>query len=250
MLGLSAVTAAACNSRFEFDMPPAAGSSGTQAQAGSSGAAGTGGSLAGGSSAGGSSAGGSSGSPAGSAGTASGQAGGGGTAGSDPSDGGGGSGDVCEGVTCPAPLHCANGACAECAGDSDCLTAAAPRCEPVRHRCVACTQATDCPDGFVCDALGNRCARHCIQDLDCPADTHGCDEARLVCIKCDENEECAGSPLGKVCASDRSGCVQCRKDSDCATGHHCDALTGRCLDCAMGAQCTSGFCDVTVGACL
>jgi hypothetical protein len=209
----------ACNQRFEFDVGSAGssggGAGGTNAAAGSvTGGAG--------------------------AGAISGGAGSGGV----------GASSTCGSLTgCPGGLHCLDGACLDCVVDADCSTARLSRCDPERHRCVACLAASDCALGFTCDELANRCLRVCAEEEACPATAHGCDERRGVCYQCDEDRECSASPLGPYCAADGSGCVACRGDADCAE-QHCDQLTGRCVDCRDGRDCPSSLCEPTTRTCL
>jgi len=263
LLTLLGATSQACDQRFEFDALPAVGGS-TGAL---SGAANAGTSLggasagSGGSSEGGGSAGGSGGVAAlGGAGTAGsgglgGAGGSGGLSGNSSSsgsdDGGAGEGSQACGTlaACPAGLHCTGDLCSQCATDADCAPFGLPRCETTRHRCVACLATADCDAGFACDPLANRCLQSCKTDANCPAGAHGCDERRLVCYQCDDSEECAGSSLGHLCASDGSGCVQCLKETDCP-GQHCDQLGGRCVDCRDGRDCPSQLCDATTLTCL
>jgi hypothetical protein len=223
--------APACNDRFDFDVPgSSSGAAGTGAEP-TAGTASTAGTRA-------------------TAGSAAGGAASGGNAGSGGGGGAPANPEMCGTLpSCPAPLHCADGTCAQCAGDSDCTTVGLPRCEPMRHRCVACLQAGDCEQDFTCDSLANRCLRKCNDDVACPIDAHGCDESRSVCYECDEDHECSGSQLGELCASDGSGCVECRKETDCP-GQHCDQLTGRCVDCRDALDCVSMLCDAAVGSCL
>jgi hypothetical protein len=225
----------ACNDRFQFDVPVAgAGGSAGQAGASFSGVAGS------------SAAGGHSDTPAGgqdgvpSAGNA-GDAGSAGAAGAAPIS--------CGGIAaCPAELHCSGDLCAQCASDADCVASGLPRCDLNRHRCVPCVTTADCNLGFACDSLANRCLKECRTDGDCK-DQHGCDERRLVCYECDEDYECAGSPLGSLCASDGSGCVECLKDAECP-GRHCDPLVGRCVECRDGLDCPSRLCSPATFTCL
>lgn len=230
-LGLAVLCAlgSACDRRFEFDT-----------QAAEAGAAGGSAGVTNGGSALGGSSGGTDGQ--GGAGARGGVAGGG-AAGS-----GGGSVTACGTLLeCSAGTHCADGQCVQCAGDSDCAAYGLARCEPMRHRCVACLTTADCQDGFACDSLANRCLQTCADDKSCPADAHGCDERRKVCYECDEDRECATSPLGHLCASDGSGCVQCRKDADCSD-RYCDSLSGRCVECRDGGDCPAKICNpVTFG---
>jgi len=211
----------ACNQRFEFDTAP--------------GGAGPGGS------------------PMTSAGTSvggfsSGGVGGVHTAGGEPGTAGGST--ACGALSdCTAGTHCAGGACVQCAADADCTVYGLPRCEPARHRCVACLDTSDCERGFACDSLANRCLQSCPNDAGCPASAHGCDERRQVCYQCDEDRECAKSAIGRLCASDGSGCVQCRKEMDCPT-QHCDQLSGRCVECRDGADCESRICNPTSFICV
>jgi hypothetical protein len=224
-----------CDSAFEFDIPPAGGGN-----AGSSGA------------------------PAGSAGTPT-TAGGGATAvaGSSAASGGAQAGSAGSGgaggeradetcgsyARCPPDLYCSDGECRECASDGDCMSTGSSRCDPERHRCVACLTEQDCGPGFACDSLANRCLLKCGDGLACPRDLHGCDEGRGVCYECDEDYECDDSPTGELCASDGSGCVQCRSDQDC-DDQHCDPLSGRCVMCRDGRDCDTGLCDPSAHVCL
>jgi hypothetical protein len=234
----------ACNDRFQFDVPVA----------GAGGAAGTGG--VGGVAAGGTTAGNggvaAGGTTAGNGGVAAGggEAGRAGNSGSDAVGGSGGTAlTACGNVAaCPADLHCAGNLCAQCANDADCGPSGLPRCDLIRHRCVACVMTADCEVGFACDSLANRCLKKCKEDVDCKG-LHGCDEGRLVCYHCDEDKECAGSALGSLCASDGSGCVQCRKDADCPN-QHCDQLVGRCVACRDGTDCPSHLCSPSTFTCL
>jgi len=150
---------------------------------------------------------------------------------------------------CTQGTHCTGGVCVQCAADADCAGYGLPRCEPTRHRCVACLDTSDCGRGFACDPLAYRCLQICVDDDTCPASAHGCDERRKVCYQCDEDRECAKSPIGPLCASDGSGCVQCRKETDCPA-QHCDQLSGRCVDCRDGADCASQICNPTTFSCV
>ncbi|HYP87642.1 MAG TPA: hypothetical protein VEQ59_05805 [Polyangiaceae bacterium] len=150
---------------------------------------------------------------------------------------------------CPAPTRCAAGQCVQCVADADCAVYGLPRCQPARHRCVTCTTTADCGDGFACDSLANHCLKICAGDLDCLATAHGCDEQRHVCYACDEDRECATSAVGPLCATDGSGCVQCRTETDCRD-KHCDQLSGRCVECRDGADCASQHCDPMTLSCL
>jgi hypothetical protein len=220
LLGLCG--APACNQRFEFDVASAGGGAGGAVSP-------RGGAPAGGVAASGASA-----------------------------HGGDGGAEVGEGAApgacgmlgeCAASLHCAAGLCSQCAADADCAVYDLSRCEPTRHRCVSCLTSADCVAGFACDSLANHCLQACREDEDCPATAHGCDERRLVCYQCDEDRECATSPLGHLCATDGSGCVECRKETDCP-GRHCDQLAGRCVDCRDALDCTSLTCDPTTFSCI
>jgi len=137
----------------------------------------------------------------------------------------------------------------QCAADADCAAYDLARCETSRHRCVGCIETADCPTGFACDALANRCLQQCKEDANCPATADGCDGLRRVCYQCDDDEECLNSALGHLCASDGSGCVQCRRDADC-TDQRCDGLTGRCVDCRDADGCNSGLCNPMTGTCI
>lgn len=236
-LGLSS---SACNDRFLFDVTTA-GAGGTAGTAGATlGDAGTtfGGTTGDGAAGGGRD-----------AGLGGGGAAPGGSAGSSELGGGGTEQASCGDVAaCPADLHCSGNLCSQCASDADCTSSGLLRCEPTRHRCVACVTTADCDVGYACDSLANRCLKKCGGDVDCKGQ-HGCDEHRLVCYQCDEDRECSGSPLGSLCASDGSGCVQCRKNTDCPN-QLCDQLSGRCVDCRDGLDCPSRLCSPATFTCL
>lgn len=210
----------ACDQRFEFDTQPggAGGAGSATTNAGSSSVAATNGGAGG--------------SPA---------PGGSGTAGSSTA-----CGDLGE---CSAGTHCVSGECVQCAVDAECAVYGFPRCELTRHRCVACLGSSDCLPGFACDLLANRCMQSCAEDEACPASAHGCDERRQVCYQCDEDRECATSSLGHLCASDGSGCVRCRKETDCPA-QHCDQLSGRCVECRVAADCGSRVCNFATFTCV
>jgi hypothetical protein len=227
------LAAAACNGKFEFDVPSRGGEGGGSSGGTMAAVAGTTDSGGAGASA-----------IAGSSGATNeaGQIGSGGVAGATPSDN-------CGSLPrCPPGLHCAEGECVECALDGNC-SSSAKRCDPDRQRCVACLTEDDCEAGFACDSLANRCLRKCDAGLSCPPDLHGCDEGRGVCYECDEDRECANAATGKLCASDGSGCVECRSDDDCEN-EHCDPLSGRCVTCRDGRDCATGLCDPVLHICL
>ncbi len=224
----------ACDGRFDFDKDPAgAGSGGAPVATGGVLSSGAKGGLAG---------------SGGMAVAATGNLGGGaGHAGSGES-GYAGAAQACGTLSeCSLGLHCAADLCAQCTSDADCAVYGLPRCEGARHRCVACTTKADCESGFACDSLANRCLKTCVEDSGCKG-AHGCDGRRLVCYQCDEDGECSTSPLGHLCASDGSGCIQCRKESDCPN-QHCDQLSGSCVDCRDGRDCASMLCDPTNFSC-
>jgi Cys-rich repeat protein len=211
------ILAAACDERFEFDIPAAAG-------------------LAGG----------------GSAGLESGGAGGAGTAGAGAGSGGGGTGgdSPCgRHPACPSGLHCAGGECRACATSTDCTEPGRTRCDLTRYRCVECIDSSECAEGFRCDTLANRCLMACRNVSDCPSTAHGCNGSRGICYECDEDRECARSASGPFCAPDGSACVQCREDTDC-DALLCDPLTGQCVECRDGLDCATGLCEPLEHVCL
>ena len=111
--------------------------------------------------------------------------------------------------------------------------------------------ARDCPSGSSCDSATQRCLRSCLEELDCTLEDHDCDERRGVCLQCDDDAECLGSEGGSYCASDGTGCVQCRLDSQCGAGAVCDLLRGRCVACRDTRDCAPGsFCDPIAYRCI
>jgi hypothetical protein len=229
----------ACNERFEFDVPSAAGMTGA-AGAGGHGPGEVGGSAGSALAGGGASF----------AGTASGSAGLGGGAAVGGQAGSVAASERCgELRACPSGLHCVEAECRACATDADCVESGLARCDLTRYRCVACISSTDCGEDYRCDSLANRCLPACDELSDCPQTAHGCNTRRGVCYDCDADRECATSPLGKFCAVDGSGCVQCRNDADCNDAL-CDPLTGRCVECRDGLDCSSRLCAPLEHVCL
>jgi Cys-rich repeat protein len=150
-------------------------------------------------------------------------------------------------------LHCdaTQGRCVECVVDQDCGEPDRPRCDGVLNRCVGCKVARDCPTGSSCDSATQRCLRSCREEVDCALTDHDCDERRGVCLQCDDDAECATSEGGRYCASDGTGCVQCRLDAQCGAGAVCDLLLGRCVACRDTRDCAPGtFCDPVAHGCI
>jgi Cys-rich repeat protein len=151
-----------------------------------------------------------------------------------------------------AELHCdsSSGRCVECVVDEDCADHSLHRCAPESRRCVECQVSRDCAAGSICDATLNRCFRSCGDADDCLASDHGCDERRGVCIGCDRDVECQASSVS-FCATDETGCVECRADSNCAAGLVCDAVFGKCVQCRDTRDCAAGtYCDPLTYACV
>jgi hypothetical protein len=149
-----------------------------------------------------------------------------------------------------AALHCdvPSARCVECVVDEDCALQALARCDTERHRCIECSVDRDCSASYRCDGIGHRCMELCREEPDCSAGAHGCDERRGVCVACDDDHECDGAAQ-RVCALDGSGCVECRSDSHCAAGLHCDPIQSLCVECRDGGDCLDGLCDPSTHAC-
>jgi hypothetical protein len=236
------VLGASCDERFEFDRGTVGG---TGLSAGSGGSGASGGD-------GGTNASGVAGVPAGGGGLSTGGIGGsggiGGIGGIGGSAGGGqgGAAESCgEHAACPPTQRCIAGACFECEVDADCAATGYRFCHPERHRCMACVTPGDCPENFACDLRTNECVHTCQDETDCPDEAPGCEGG--LCFECDGDHDCEDSPLGAMCAADRSGCVRCRDADDCPGP--CDTRLGRCVECLDGRDCESGICEPATGDC-
>ncbi len=127
-----------------------------------------------------------------------------------------------------------------CASDADCAsTPGQPLCAAALGLCVACLQASDCPDPA--DCIAQQCVPHqaCVNSLDCPglqvcADGRCADcEADADCSEgamcasgtcypatpCDSDKDC--TPQGQLCDKSKGICSQCTADPDCPPAYHC-----------------------------
>ena len=216
VLALAPVLLAACNERFDFDVPPGdAGESAADhgATADVTTAAAT-------------------------------------TTGGEP-DAGPGNGCNVDADCRLASLHChaASSQCVECLDDRDCTTSDRAHCDAALFRCVACTQDDDCMAGARCDTVERRCAPSCTTLQDC-VDAHACKDG--VCVACDRDVECGEEyPAGPVCSASGLDCVSCREDAQCPQPEICDVLSGRCVVCLSSADCDDGaVCDPILLECL
>ena len=188
--------------------------------------------------------------------------------------------------------QCVNGTCAtRCtAGDPDdgsgpcvdgfrCDRACDAPCETCATTAGLCTTVTGLPDdkctgtqscndtGLCRKALG----QGCLTSMDCASgncpqygslvcSVAGC--GLTPCMKANESGHCvpaprgeaAGCPLHLVCGDGGKCLERCAADTDCVTGHFCDAASGECQAkrppgeaCERPTQCDNGFC--TDGVC-
>ena len=104
-----------------------------------------------------------------------------------------------------------------------------------------CAYNTECPEGYICDLITQRCKKGCAPDCDgkcCGSD--GCGGA------CPD--ECRG---GDYCDGDTCKCqeyAECERNDDCPPGYWCDRTMWRCrpIDCipnCTGKCCGSDGCD-------
>lgn len=172
-----------------------------------------------------------------------------------------------------------NGACVECAADSDCKVGTLPRCDLTAHACISCSDGirngseadVDCGGGACPECDGDTCASGstcksglCANDVCCHQDCSGpcsrCDlpgekgtcssvpsglylaDCELGTDVCDGNGVCTTTTLGKAGAT-------CLSDADCSTG----ACNGMCRlpdhsPCTEHADCASLWCVANVCA--
>jgi hypothetical protein len=138
-----------------------------------------------------------------------------------------GAAPICERTAGPAYDTCRG-----CVADSECTSAAAPRCaigatDSQKGACVACTQDVHCTAPLHCNTATDTCVA-CTSSSQCanPAPICG---AGGTCRACATSAECSGSPRGQACGS--GSCVACAEDADCADGTKpvCDTLTHTCV---------------------
>jgi hypothetical protein len=182
------------------------------------------------------------------------------------------------------------GSCPPCVNGKDCKAAA--DCESAFCNslvCAACSSASQCASGDLCDlqlnggtclvagALGAPCTAagqctsgFCADGVCCNAACNG------VCNVCDAPgmpgvcnvEPAGGSNPNHPCSnkwvcdgSDPNGCVDCVTTADCtAQGGFCgfmppfqpcvcDTATNQCVECLQNSDCASDLCDVAIHTC-
>jgi hypothetical protein len=164
------------------------------------------------------------------------------------------------------------GSCVLCAADSDCTSAAAPKCDTVANQCVACLTSGDCMAPTpVCDP-SNLCVG-CLTATDCSATAPVCDTTSSLCTACSNDYSSTnpgplpcptsalpacqptGTTLAGQCAvcssTNDSACVTeattpvcvaasatcgCAKDTDCNANSYCDTTTVSTGVCTTGCR--------------
>ncbi len=137
-------------------------------------------------------------------------------------------------VFCDRPV---SSPCVACVDDSNCTSAAAPRCDHLLHQCVQCGSQLDCPSGQTCtESL--QCITLCLDGGGCPGDTPICFEQ--LCLGCRFDDDCASSyGERKLCNTMSGKCVQCVSDSQCPDHQRCNVSQGECVECLSKADCLS-----------
>jgi len=145
--------------------------------------------------------------------------------------------------------HAASSRCVECLDDQDCATSERPHCDTELFRCVDCTEDDHCMADARCDTVERRCAPSCTTLQDC-AEAHACNDG--VCVACDRDVECREQDAGgPVCSVSGLGCVSCREDAQCPQPEICDVLSGRCVACLSSKDCDEGtLCDPVLLECI
>ena len=148
-------------------------------------------------------------------------------------------------------LHCdiPTARCAACTEDVHC-GGATPRCDPALRRCVQCSSTDDCASPLTCDPSTRACLAGCREERDpCPSGTR-CSEKLRRCTACYENEHCKAFGTAFVCDVKTGRCIECARDADCSSGH-CDTFIGRCVACLSAADCggDTPLCNIAKGNC-
>ena len=133
------------------------------------------------------------------------------------------SADLCQRLTCPAPLQCSSSleACVQCTTIQDC--ASGERC--MEGRCRAeCSDDEPCADTADCNAGLCYPIDPCAA-ANCPEDTR-CDERGLCVIT-----GCGGCPEGYACDESSQLCVAANPCgvSSCEPGYYCSSSLGYCV---------------------
>ncbi|MCC7074730.1 MAG: PPC domain-containing protein [Deltaproteobacteria bacterium] len=127
---------------------------------------------------------------------------------------------------CAGGRVCQDGSCVEACSEGGCQDGL---CDLDSGRCVECLDASDCPDGFVCNGFTDRCT---VEGAGCASD-----------------DECAGLR----CDTIKGSCVQCLEDGDCGLSALCDLLTGMCTveqSCVTDGDCSFGVCHPDKRTCV
>lgn len=146
--------------------------------------------------------------------------------------------------------------CVECVEDAECGGAGHQHCDPTLHRCTECGPNGGCDRGRVCDGWSHTCVRSCAPNIDPDEDCNGsgliCDMDRSLCVECQSDADCVGSPNGSHCPPGGSRCAACSIDADCTSSAHlCDPLTFTCVGCADSRDCAAGqVCDPAAHSCV
>ena len=150
-----------------------------------------------------------------------------------------------------------------CSASADCVGhAEGPSCDPVSHRCVACTAVDDrCAAGQRCDDGSHLCVAGCRNDEACATTGDGgtstarCEPVSHLCVQCVVDDHCT---LGQRCMGNRCvpGCSAtraCPAAQPCCGGGcvdlsadaaHCGACGATCSATGAVAACRSGACAV------
>jgi hypothetical protein len=116
----------------------------------------------------------------------------------------------------------------------DCTDGTKPKCNTANNTCVGCLQKSDCAAGpkKQCDTGSNSCVE-CLAAADCvDAKAAKCDKS--ACVKCTSNDDCAHLAGKTVCDAAAGECVQCTGKDYASCGMAagkplvCDTLTRAC----------------------
>jgi hypothetical protein len=116
-------------------------------------------------------------------------------------------------------------------------------CDTMTGSCRTCVTNDHCtaPQQCIRGTNNNTCQLRCMSDADCataPGNNRACNVTTMMCVQCQNNTHCAGTPTTPVCVGDT--CEQCAADADCASvagRPYCNTMSNACEACLTNANC-------------
>ena len=149
------------------------------------------------------------------------------------------------------------GQCVECLDDAHCAANPAALGGRCANQLCVCTDGADC-EGKV---PGARCTGTsptscgCAEDVDCQAPLRCVGQlfgAQICAAPCTGDSDCT-DPTRPHCNAVTGRCVACALDSHCKSSQHCHPVLAACVSCLRDAHCTSQgapLCDFEQGKCI